>query len=419
MAMMKTWLIRVALMFAAMLNAGAAIADEAAPIKIGTALDFSVLYTHLVPVYSQGQRDYASLINGRGGIKGHPLELIIVDQRNDVQLGLDAYQRFKREGAVLVDFLSTPVSRAVLPLALADGMNVITLFHGRADAADGRVFPTIFPMVATYWSQAADLIKYIGDQEKELIKGKRIALVAIDNPLGHEVEPIFQALAKRLEFRFEAFFYPPPGTDQGVAWKQARRFGPDWTLIWGAGDAQAHSIVEALAEGFKLDHVASNVSIAETDLDLAGRERAAGLLRFEGVASGRDIPIIAAIEKEVIAAGKGAGPPERVGQTYYNAGVASMVLAAEGARLALENDGEPLTPAKFKKGLERLRDFSADDLLPPTTITARDHQGGGRGRVVQWDGTKWLERRHWFAAYQDIVWDLIAKSSATFKAAPR
>jgi branched-chain amino acid transport system substrate-binding protein len=415
----KTWLIRAALAMAAMLNAGAAIADEAAPIEIGTALDFSVLYTHLVPVYSQGQRDYVSLINGRGGIKGHPLELIIVDTGNDVQRGTEAYQRFKSEGAVLVDFLSTPVSRAVLPLALADGINVITLFHGRADAADGRVFPTIFPMVATYWSQAADLIKYIGDQEKELIKGKRIALVAIDNPLGHEVEPIFQALAKRLEFRFEAFFYPPPGTDQAAAWKQARRFGPDWTLIWGAGDAQAHSVKEALDQGFKLDHVASNVSIAETDLDLAGRERAAGLLRFEGVASGRDLPVIAAIEKEVIAAGKGAGAAEKVGQTYYNAGVATMVLAAEGARLALENEGEPLTAAKFKKGLERLHDFSADDLLPPTTITARDHQGGGRGRVVQWDGTKWIERRHWFAAYQDIVWDLIGKSSATFKAAPR
>ena len=416
---MKTWLIHAALTFAAMLNAGAAIAGDAAPIKIGTALDFSVLYTRLVPIYSQGQRDYVSLINGRGGIKGHPLELIIVDTGNDAQRGIDAYQRFKSEGAVLADFLSTPVSRAVLPLAMADGMNVITLFHGRADAADGRVFPTIFPMVATYWSQAADLVKYIEDQEKELIKGKRIAVVAVDNPLGHEVEPIFRELAKRLDFRFAAFFYPPPGTDQAAAWKEARRFGPDWTLIWGAGDAQAHSVREALAQGFKLDHVAANVSIAESDLDLAGRERAAGLLRFEGVASGREVPVIAAIEKEVIAAGKGAGPAERVGETYYNAGVATMVLAAEGARLALEADGEPLTPAKLKKGFERLRDFNADDLLPPTTITARDHQGGGRGRIVQWDGTKWIERRHWFAAYQDIVWDLIVKSSATFKSAPR
>jgi len=42
--------------------------------------------------------------------------------------------------------LSTPVSRAVVPRALADGMNVITMFHGRSDAADGKVFRTIFPM---------------------------------------------------------------------------------------------------------------------------------------------------------------------------------------------------------------------------------------------------------------------------------
>ena len=412
---MKLACVAIALATVLAVTAPDAAADDA-PIKIGTALDFSVLYTHAVPEYSQGQRDFVSLINGRGGIKGHPLELIIVDHGSDVQRGIDAYQRFKREGAVLVDFLSTPVSRAVVPMALADGMNVMTLFHGRGDAADGRVFPTIFPMVATYWSQAADIVKYIGDEEQELIKGKRIALVAIDNGVGHEPEPVFQELSKRLGFRFSAFYYPPPGTDQAATWKAARRFKPDWTIIWAAGDAQSQSVREALAQGVKLDHVVANLNIQDSDLTLAGATKAAGLLRFEGVASGRTPPLIAAIEQEVIAAGKGAGPPENVGQTYYNGGVASMALVAEGARLGLESGGEPLTAAKLKQGLEQLRDFTADDLLPPTNITARDHQGGGRGRIVQWDGSKWEERRHWFAAYQDIVWNLIGKSSAQFQA---
>ena len=409
-------LARLALATGLVVTMVAAAAADEAPIKIGTALDFSVLYTRLVPVYSQGQRDCVALINSRGGIKGHPMELIIVDHGSDPQRGIDAYQRFKREGAVLVDLLSTPVSRAVVPMALADGMNVMTLLHGRGDAADGRVFPTIFPMVATYWSQAADIVKYIEDEERELIKGKRIALVAEDNGVGHEPEPVFQELSKRLGFRFAAFYYAPPGTDQAATWKQAYRFKPDWTIIWGAGDAQSQSIREALAQGVKLDHVVSNVNMQETDLALAGAAKAAGLLRFEGVATGRALPIIAAIEREVIAAGKGAGPPENVGQTYYNAGVASMALIAEGARLALENEGEPLTAAKLKQGLEELRDFTAEDLLPPTSITARDHQGGGRGRIVQWDGTKWEERRHWFAAYQDIVWNLILKSSQQYQA---
>ena len=407
-----------ALMLAAALAAsaiGTAAADEA-PIKVGTALDFSGLYAKFVPEYSQGQRDYAALVNSRGGIGGHPVDVIVVDDGADVSRGIEAYQRFKREGAVLVDFLSTPISRAVVPMALADGINVMTLFHGRADAADGRVFPTIFPMVATFWSQAADIVKYIEDEEKELIKGKRIALVAIDNDLGHEVEPVLDELSKRLRFTFRAFYYPPPGDDQAAAWKQARRFAPDWTIIWGAGVGQAVSLRAAIANGFKLDHVAASVILAEADLEQVDASKATGLLRFEGVASGREPPLIAAIEREVIAKGLGTGSPDKVGRGYYNAGVAGMALFAEAARLALESQGEPLTPAKLKQGFEELRDFTAEDLLPPTSITARDHQGGGRGRIVQWDGQRWIERRHWFAAYQDIVWDLIIKGSTQFKA---
>lgn len=406
------WLLTVALG-----TAGAVCAQEAAaPIKIGAALDLSSPVGRIiVQEYSQGQRDYVTLVNGRGGIKGHPLELVVHDHGGDLQRGLAAYQTMKGEGVLVMDFLNTAIARAVVPQALADNMNVVTLFHGRAAAADGRVFPTIFPLTATAWSQAADLVKFIEDEEKEEIDGKRIALVAIDTALGHEVEPVLTELARRLRFRFKAFYYPAPGNDQAAAWKSARRFGPQWTLIWGAGPAQAESVRQALQNGFKLDHVAANVALTEDDLVGIDTAKVAGLLRFEGVASGRDLPVIKAILDEVVAQGKGAGKPEIAGHGYYNAGVASMVFVGEAARLALESEGEPLTPEKLKRGFEQLRDFTANDLVAPTSISAPDHQGGGRGRIVQWDGQKWVERRRWFAAYQDIVWNLILKDSALFK----
>src|SRR6266481_1799315 len=111
------------------LTMSAAAAQDKAPIKVGTALDFTAVYTFVTAEYSQGQRDYISLLNAKGGIKGHPVEIMVVDTGNQPQRGIEAYERFKSEGAVLVDFLSTPVSRAVVPRALADGINVITRFH--------------------------------------------------------------------------------------------------------------------------------------------------------------------------------------------------------------------------------------------------------------------------------------------------
>jgi len=398
-----------------LLGSGGAFA-ETKPIKVGTALDFTKVYTFVSSEYSQGQRDYISLLNGRGGIKGTPVELEIVDTGNEPQRGIEAYERFKNDGAVLVDFLSTPVSRAIVPRALADGMNVITAFHGRSDAADGSVFPTIFPMTPAYWSQATDIVKYIGDKEGSL-KGKKIVLVHIDSPFGKEPIPVFQKLAEQQGFTFLDVGYPSPGNEQSAQWTQVRREKPDWVVIWGAGGGQPNSVREALRNGISPDKIVSVIWLSDTDMGIVGADQAKGISRFEGVASGKDVPLIKAIQAEVIAKGKGAGDASKVGTGYYNIGVATMALFAEGARLALDKEGAPLTPAKLKKGLESIKNFTADGLLPRVTVTADDHQGGGQGRIATWDGSAWRPDTGWFAASQDVVWDLVKKTSAEFQTA--
>jgi len=399
-----------------LLGSGGAYA-ETKTIKVGTALDFTKVYTFVTNEYSQGQRDYVSLLNGRGGIKGTPVELEIVDTGNEPQRGIEAYERFKNDGAVLTDFLSTPVSRAVVPRALADGMNVITAFHGRSDAADGSVFPTVFPLTPAYWSQATDIVKYIADKEGSNLKGKKIVLLHIDSPFGKEPIPVFQKLAEQLGYVFTEIGYPSPGNEQSAQWTQVRREQPDWVVLWGAGGGQPNSVREALRNGISPDKIVSVIWLSETDMNIAGAEQAKGISRFEGVASGKDVPIIKTIQAEVIAKGKGAGDAAKVGSSYYNIGVATMALFAEGARLALDKEGAPLTAAKLKNGLESVKNFTADGLIPPVTITPADHQGGGRGRIATWDGKVWRPDTGWFAAYQDVVWDLVRKTSAEFKTA--
>lgn len=386
-------------------------------IKFGFAEDFTKVYTFVTSEYNQGQRDYLTLVNERGGINGHRIEAMVVDTGNEPQRGIEAYERFKAEGAVLVDFLSTPVSRAVVPRALKDGINVLTMFHGRSDAADGETFPTVFPAGALYWSQAAVIMKYIADQEGGNLKGKKVALVGIDSPFGKEPLPVFEAVAKQEGFELQTFFYPSPGNEQSSSWTSVRRFRPDWVVIWGAGGGQTVSLRDAVRNGIQLDRLLSVIWLSETDTEIVGKDAAKGVLRFEGVAYGRDNPIVKAILEEVVEKGKGAGPAEKVGSSYYNIGVASMAIAVEGARIALEKYGEPLTADKLKKGMEEIRDFDAEGLIPPITITAQDHQGGGRGRISQWDGSKWVPKTDWYSAYQDVVMDLVKKTAAEFKKA--
>ena len=385
-------------------------------IKLGFAQDFTKVYTFVSSEYSQGQRDYLSLINARGGVKGYTFEATVVDHGNEPQRGIEAYERFKADGAVLMDFFSTPVSRAIVPRALKEGQNVLTLFHGRSDAADGETFPTIFPAGALYWSQATVILKYIADQEKGDLKGKKIALVGIDSPFGKEPLPIFQAVGAKEGFELQTFFYPSPGNEQSSSWTAVRRFNPDWVVIWGAGGGQTTSLRDAIRNGIKLDRLLSVIWLSETDTEIAGKDAAKGVLRFEGAAYGRDNAVIKAILDEVVAKGKGAGAAEKVGSSYYNIGVAGMSVVVEAARIALEKGG-PVTAASLRQGLEQIKDFNAQGLIPPVTITPKDHQGGGRGRISQWDGAKWVPKTDWYAAYQDVVADLIKKNADEFKKA--
>ena len=404
------WLRTTAL--TAVLAFGTVAMAPAEEIKFGLLEDFTAVYTFVTGEYNQGQRDYLTLINEEGGLDGNTFTAIVRDTGNQPQRGIEAYNRAKEEGAILFDFLSTPVSAAILDQADADKRVVITPAHGRGDASDGSVFPYIFPMMATYWAQAANLVEFMKSNEGG-VEGKKIAIVHIDSPFGREPLPVLEALAEQEKFEFKSFPYASPGNEQSAAWSEVRRYQPDFVMIWGAGGGQAVSVKTAIQNGIKPEQIHSVIWLAETDAANVG-PMMKGVKRFEATASGLDHPIIQRIQEKVIEPGKGAGDAKNVGTSYYNLGVATMAVAVEAARLGLEA-GAPLDGDKLKAGFEKIADFDAEGLMPAITITAEDHQGGGAGRISEWDGEKWVPVSDWHAAYPELIREVIEKSAAEYK----
>lgn len=384
------------------------------PIKFAAPLDFTAVYTFLTNEYNEGQRDYLTMINDQGGIDGHLIDLAVSDTGNQPQRGIEAYNRASRDGVVLVDFLSTPVARAMVNRVIDDEIVMITALHGRGDASDGQTFPYVFPLMATYWSQAALLVDYMNENEGGL-KGKKIAHVYIDSPFGREPIPVLEELAERLEFDLRTFPYASPGNEQSATWSEVRRYRPDFVIIWGAGGGQAVSVRDAIRNGITPEQIHSVVWLAEADMDTVGRDVAKGVRKFQAAASGTDTPILQDIIKNVIEPGKGAGPEENVGGTYYNIGVATMAISVEAARRAMAEFGAPLTGEKLRKGFELLSDFDAQGLIPPLSFTEEDHQGGGFGRVAHWDGEAWAPLSDWHASFQDVVWEEIREGAEEYK----
>lgn len=385
-------------------------------IRFTMAQDFTRIYTFVTSEYSQGQRDYFTLVNERGGIRGHRIQADVSDHANDLPRAIEAYERGKREGSVLCDPLSTPVARALVPRAMEDKINLVTAFSGRSDAADGTAFPYVLPLSINYWTQAALIIDHFAKAAGGNLRGKKIVFVHIDTPFGKEPLPILQVLSQRQGFELVPFPYTPPGNDQAAIWPQVRRARPDFVMFWGAGVGQTVAMTEAIRNGLPMDRVCSSVWLSESDMDVVGRAAAKGVMKVEPCVSGRDPKPIKDILAEVVSKGKGAGPEAKVGTSYYNYGVQMAALMVEGVRNAFEKapDG-PITGPWLNEGLRSITNFTAEGMLPPTTVTKEDHQGGGQGRISRWDGDKFVPVTDWFTANQDVVWTEVKKYSEEFR----
>lgn len=400
----------------ALLAGGAAQAQAPAQnsIKFGLCYDLSKAYTFVTPQIVQAAKDYATLLNAKGGIEGKPIEILVQDHGNEPQRGIECYEKLKREGVMMFDYLSTPVSRAVLPRHMQDGNIMLQSFVGRGDAVDGDVFKWIFPIGPTYWGQMANDVAYIKAQHKGNLKGVKIGFIYPDYAFGQEPIPVLKTLAAKEGFDLQLFPNPMPGRDQAAVWTQIRRFNPDWVISWNLSAMHVVAAKEMKRNGIPMDKLIVVNWLNEVDINNIGPADAKGLKRGTNVVGGKDHPLMQQIVKEVYGAGKGSGDAKNLDDIYYNTGLAMYSAMFEGVRQAIRKGGWPLTPTKIKDGLESLRNFDANGFIAPVTVTAKDHGGGGKTRIDMWDGSKWVPQSDWTAAYTDVVDQVVKEQSAEF-----
>ncbi|MCX7322373.1 MAG: ABC transporter substrate-binding protein [Hyphomicrobiales bacterium] len=389
-------------------------AKAADPIRFGLCYDLTKVYSFVTPQVAQAAKDYADLVNSKGGLDGHPIEMVVQDHGNEPQRGIECYEKLKREGVMVFDTLSTPVSRAVLPRIMKDSNILLQSLVGRGDAVDGDVFKWVFPIGPTYWGQAANDIEYIKQKSGGTLKGVKIAFLYVDYPFGQEPIGIIKTLAAKEGFDLQLFPYPLPGNDQASAWTQMRRFAPDWIISWSLSNMHVIASRAMKRNGIALDKYIAVNWMNEVDINNIGAAAAKGMKRGTNVAGGSNHPLMQEIIKQLYDKGKGNGDRKNLDDVYYNTGLAIWSIAIEGARLALKKDGWPLTSEKIKNGLESINGYDANGMIAPVTVSAKDHGGGGKTRIEMWDGSKWVPQTDWIAAYTDEVWNVVKIQSADY-----
>ena len=186
---------------------------------------------------ANGFIDYVTLLNARdGGINGVPLVWEECETVYDVPRGIECYERLKAKGptgAAAFQLPNTPLVYALTERATHDRIPLLPTGGGRSDAADGRVFPYVFPAPATCWSQNTAKIRFVGQRAggMEQLKGLKIAHIYIDNAYGRETLPILDTQAAHYGFAVQHLPVQPPGLDQKATWLRVKVAQPDWVIL--------------------------------------------------------------------------------------------------------------------------------------------------------------------------------------------
>ena len=379
-----------------------------------------------------GYIDYMNLVNMRdGGVNGVKLVWEECETEYNASRGVECYERLKKKGptgASLVQPLSTGITYGLIDRVAVDKVPMVTLGYGRTDAADGRVFPYVFPMITTYWSQASAMVNYIGAKlgGMDKLKGKKIVHLYHDSAFGKEPIPVFEALAKQYGFELIAIPVPNPGNEQQSQWLQIRKENPDYVILWGWGVMNPTAIRSAARVGYPREKM---IGVwwagAEEDVIPAG-DAAKGYTAAGFNAPGADYPVMKDIQKTVYGAGKGnMEDKSRFGSIYHTRGVVHGIITVEAIRKAQEKfgKGKPLTGEQIRWGLEnlnldeaRLKALGATGLMPPTKITCADHEGSGLVKFQQWDGKQWKVVSDWVQPDRKLVRGMIEDSANKYAA---
>ncbi len=379
--------------------------------------------------FYSGFIDYLTYINIKdGGVNGVKFAWEECETEYNNAKGVECYERLKgKAGAskgTAIHVMSTGISYSLLEKTQADKVPLIMMGYGRTDAVDGSVFPYAFPLVTTYQMQASAIVKFLAQKNGGSLAGKKIAFLYHDSAYGKEPIVALQAESKINKFKLIEIPVAPPGNEQGAQWLKIREENPDYVIFWGWGVMNPTALKAAQKVGFPRDRmIGSWWTGSEEDVIPAG-EAGKGYMSAAWNVAGKNVPVIADIEKVVYGAGKGnLSDKSKIGTIGYNRGVSGAIVTVEAVRIAQNKygKGKPVTGEQMRWAFENLNitnaqlaALGATGLLPEIKTSCENHEGSGKIKIQQWDGTKWVQISDWIEGNKKLIHPLFQASARDY-----
>lgn len=379
--------------------------------------------------YYGGYVDYLNYVNIKeGGVNGVKLSWEECETEYNNAKGVECYERMKNKNPVThgtaINPMATGISYALIDKTAEDKVPLVMIGYGRTDAVDGSVFPYAFPLVTTYQMQVSAIVKYLAGKNNGSLAGKKIVFLYHDSAYGKEPLVALQAESSIGKFKLVEIPVAHPGNEQGAQWLRIRQENPDYVIFWGWGVMNQTALKAAQKVGYPRDKIVGSWWAGSEEDTIPAGEAAKGYLSATWNVAGKDVPVIADIDKVVYGAGKGnMQDKNKLGSILYNRGVSAAIATVEAVRTAQDKygKGKVMSGEQVRWGFEnlnitdaRLKALGATGLLPEIKTSCDNHEGSGKVKIQQWDGSKWVLVSDWIEGNKNLIHPLFKASAAKY-----
>ncbi|CAG2126898.1 ABC transporter substrate-binding protein [Cupriavidus plantarum] len=373
--------------------------------------------------------DYLNYVNLKdGGVNGVKLSWEECETEYNNAKGVECYERLKAKNATTkgtaYHSMSTGISYALVDKTAADKVPLVMMGYGRTDAVDGTVFPYAFPLVTTYQMQVSAIVKYLQSKSGGSLAGKKIVYLYHDSAYGKEPIVALQAESKLNKFNLVEIPVAHPGNEQGAQWLRIRQENPDYVIFWGWGVMNQTALKAAQKVGFSRDKMIGSWWAGSEEDTVPAGDAAKGYMSATWNVAGRNVPLISDIDKVVYGASKGnMQDRNKVGSVLYNRGVSAAVVTVEAIRVAQDKfgKGKVMNGDQMRWAFEnlnvtnaRLQQLGATGLLPEIKTSCENHEGSGKVKIQQWDGSKWVVVSDWIEGNKALIHPLFKATAAQY-----
>jgi branched-chain amino acid transport system substrate-binding protein len=168
-------------------NDAARPAADGTPIKIGSSLALTGPFGPTGSWIERGYQHWAEEINGKGGLLGRPVELIILDDGGKPEVSVSNVQRLITEDKVELLLGGYPGPSVAAQMPLADQYKMVYVSMGGHMASFTRGYQYTFgapPIMGQWWYNGVwEWMKSLPPEQRP----QKAAIITMNNPIGAAV----------------------------------------------------------------------------------------------------------------------------------------------------------------------------------------------------------------------------------------